>query len=173
MQNSLSLIALRPHGNIASDLAKQEDAVRKESQQILYPLRPIFFPILTLQTIPASKQELRSVLNPIKEELAASKIQIQLTTLIHKDNWLYAKLEHPVFGKDPKLISAAQFPPFLTQFGIPLAFSKQGYTGLRRLTLQNTYKLRVFTLSVLNFSWNENSEFSFSWDETGKIWVKT
>jgi hypothetical protein len=174
MHTLLTLTVLRPHGNLGSELTKQESGIRNlnSTADSLYPFNPLFFPITILPVQPSSKKEIASVLDPIKEKLQNTRVEPFIEHLFIKDNWLYAGLVHPCFTQEGAGVSIAKFPSFKTQLGIPLAFSKETMPPSLNIEQAGIKKLRVFTLSILSFSWNEENEYSFSWGEIGSTWVK-
>jgi len=174
MDTSVSIIALRPHGNSTSVLVKKEEELRKNNSSGLrmYPFYPVFFPISILPSLPSSKKEALSVLSPVKDQLVNSKNRPVLEKLVYKDFWLYAELHHPALNSSCNVFQIAQFPPFVSGQGIPLSFSKYPLMEKTIEDLQGKIPLRVFTVSILTFSWNEKSALYFSWGETGALWVK-
>lgn len=174
MHTLLTLSVLRPHGNVVSELTKQEAGIRSLNSAAapLRPFYPLFFPITVLPDLPSSKKEVLSVLSPIKEQLQNTHVEPSIKHIMVKNNWLYASLVHPCFTGEGPITSIAKFPSFKTQLGIPLAFSKETMPPSLNIEQAGIKKLRVFTLSILSFSWNEENEYSFSWGEIGSTWVK-
>ena len=173
MHTLLTLTVLRPHGNLVSELAKQESGIRNlnSTADPLYPFNPLFFPITILPVQPASKKEIASVLDPIKEKLQNTRVEPFIEHLFIKDNWLYAGLVHPCFTQEGAGVSSQSFLHLKHSLN-SLAFSKETMPPSLNIEQAGIKKLRVFTLSILSFSWNEENEYSFSWGEIGSTWVK-
>ncbi len=175
MATSVSLIALIPHGNVISELKHISKLMRKESstKNLQYlPFLPLMYPLKILSSLPTSKHEVMTLLSSLKKSLQDSGTLISLEDIKAKDAWLYVDVCHPVLEGKAEPVTIAGFPSFTTKTGIPLLFTRE---QLHRSFPQNrskTEKIRVCTLNVLHFSWNEDAKHNFSWGEFGHIWVK-
>ncbi|NLD49261.1 MAG: hypothetical protein GX660_19035 [Clostridiaceae bacterium] len=175
MHTSLTLTALIPHGNVVSGLIQFSNLMRKEfsvQKQLYYPFLPLFYPVSILPSLPGSKREMTGILSPLKKQLQDSGMLFSLGEVQTDGSWIYVSVQHPFFNKEPEPVSIAQFPIFKTQKGIPLLFSKKQNPDPLPQLRTNTEHLRVCKLSVLSFSWDEESAYSFSWGETAHTWVK-
>lgn len=175
MHTLLTITALRLHGNVESELKKKESLIRADKYSKdtpIYPFSPIFYPIDILSELPSSKNEALAILNPLKETMQKSLIQPSLGSITVQHNWVTAELDHPCLEGESQILQIAQFPPLYTRKGFHLSFFRNNKEKNCTIEQDEAKNLRVFTLSVLSFSWSETDIYSFSWGEIAHTWLK-
>lgn len=171
MNETVSIIALKPHGNVISELRHIQNSLI-EIQPTLYPFYPLFLPLDAVLTIPEKKNERHIFLSNFKEKLLDQNIEIRIEKPIVSGRWIYCPVSLPTSFSSYKILNLSRIPPFQYGKGIPLCFFKDETAIPKTIEIPEfTKKLRVCSLTMLRFLCT-TIPYGFSWEEFENIWIK-
>lgn len=196
-KNELGLLSLIPHGNEIANIKKIQESLLDDAQKkddfILYPIEPLFCPLFAYDT-GISIQEKKQLLEKTKEAFLKNPKAIEISHIKKIESWLSLEFVFSLelrdfIKKQNKIekIQIANFPFIKIQNAMPLVFSKEK-SFLENCQLEDLInieneitkeqlnklpkEIRVFSLSLLEFSWEDDWELAFQWDSFASVWVK-
>lgn len=196
-KNELGLLSLIPHGNEIANIKKIQESLLNDAQKkdclALYPIEPLFCLLFAYDTS-ISVQEKKQLLEKTKKAFLKNPKAIKISHIKKIESWLSLgfgfSLELKDFLKKQnslEKIQIANFPFIKMQNAMPLVFSKDKTFSKKNsfediINIENEItkeelnnlpkEIRVFSLSLLEFSWEDDWELAFQWDSLASIWVK-